>query len=1495
MTFDRRDARARVVGYVALALLAYVPPLRSSPGMVSADTKQYLYLDPGRVLARASSMWDPNIGFGTVTHQNIGYLFPLGPYYWSMDRLGVPDWVAQRLWLGSLIFAAGLGVLHLMRRLGRVGPGVVVAAIAYMATPYVVEYSARLSVLLMPWAALGFLIAFVVDAARDGDWRRPALFALTVQVVGGVNATALVFALVGPILWLLVAVVVERRVTVRRALAVGARIGVLTLLTSLWWIAGLSIQGEYGLDILRFTETVKTVASTSLPGEMLRGLGYWFFYGGDRVQPWNAAARTYMQNVPVIVAGYGLAALGLLGAVVIRWRHRAFFVALVVVGTVIAVGAYPFRSPSPLGALFKSWAGSSKAGLALRSTGRAAPLIVLGLAVLLGAAVDATVRRLRARGRARVAVALPVLVGVVVLASFPPLWNGTFYGSNLERPERIPSYWYDVARAVDAGGTATRVLEAPGADFASYRWGLLVDPVTPGITDRPYVARELVPWGGAAAQNLLDAFDRRLQENVADPRGFADLLRLMSAGAVVLRYDLQHERYNLVRPLELQAMMRAAPGLTGYQAFGGPMRDTPVFPEDDERALSAPPNQAPTPKVALYQVPGARPIVRAESATGALVVAGDGEGLVDASDVGLLTGNRTVLYSGSYDAATLRARSPGAVLVVTDSNRKRAQRWSNVLDVYGLTEQANQVQLATDPGDARLDVFPGAPAAARTVTDQQGVTTVSATGYGNPIAYTPEDRPARALDGDLRTAWKTQAFDNADGQKLRIVTRAPITTDRVRLVQVLEGPRDRYITQVRVRIDGRVVGTYDLGPGSRVAAGQTITFGRRTFRTLELEVANTNVGHAVKLFGGMSAVGFAEVDLRDARGVPVRVDEVVDLPTDLLDKLGTGSQANPLVIVMARDRQLPVPPRYDPELVMSRAFTVPTARTFALGGTARLTSDVRSEALDAILGVPGARRGGVTARTIAFMPGCIRCRASQALDGDPTTAWTTPFAGPRNQWVEYTVPKAVTFGSMDLQVVADGRHSLPKQLVVTAGGQRRVVNLPPVAERTVQDAVTPLRITFPPVTGARIRIAVTDVYERKTTNYFTTNPFLRPVGIAEWGIPGVRAPAPPTAIPPVCRTDLLRVDGRPFPIRLVGSSAAAERLQPLAIRPCDPKDPARVPTISLAPGRHTIESAPGRATGINLDRLLLASAAGGGAQAVAGERVAPFAAQPAPPTVALTRNGRTSLTATVSGARQPFWLVLGESQNKGWRAKVAGGKALGGSTLVDGYANGWYIQPTASSFTVDIEWTPQRRVWFAIMLSIIGAALCLAIVVVGAIRTRRKGPSHRPVRPIEWPVVRTAADDPGGGRRMSAVAIASSAIVSALVAGAVATVPAAVVVAVVVIAVLRWPRRARLPAALLGPAVLGATALYIGSKQLRYRYPSLFEWPTLFGRAYEAAWIALLVVAAVVAADVIRTRGRDAPGDPGDLGDPDTPDVPGAPGAPGAPDPGAGTEPVGAR
>ena len=179
--------RGGALVHLGLAVLVYVPIVRARPGIVGADTKTYLYLDPGKLMARALSMWDPNVGMGTVTHQTIGYLFPMGPWYWLFERIGAPDWLAQRLWLATLLFAAGAGVLFLARTLGwaTASPEAVVAALVYTLTPYVLDYSARISVILLPWAALPWLVALADRALRRGGWRHPALFALVVLAVGG--------------------------------------------------------------------------------------------------------------------------------------------------------------------------------------------------------------------------------------------------------------------------------------------------------------------------------------------------------------------------------------------------------------------------------------------------------------------------------------------------------------------------------------------------------------------------------------------------------------------------------------------------------------------------------------------------------------------------------------------------------------------------------------------------------------------------------------------------------------------------------------------------------------------------------------------------------------------------------------------------------------------------------------------------------------------------------------------------------------------------------------------------------------------------------------------------------------------------------------------------------------------------------------------------------------------------------------------------------------
>ena len=177
-------------------------------------------------------------------------------------------------------------------------------------------------------------------------------------------------------------------------------------------------------------------------------MGYWFFYGQDKIGPWIESALPYTQSAAHLAFSFALPTLALALAGFTRWRHRAYFALLALVGTAVAVGAYPYDDPSPLGSALKGFAATSTAGLALRSTGRATPLVVLSLATFLAVGISALATRLEARQRSGLAVAAAALAGLLVLLNLPALWQGTFYGANLQRDEAIPRYWTQAIRAV---------------------------------------------------------------------------------------------------------------------------------------------------------------------------------------------------------------------------------------------------------------------------------------------------------------------------------------------------------------------------------------------------------------------------------------------------------------------------------------------------------------------------------------------------------------------------------------------------------------------------------------------------------------------------------------------------------------------------------------------------------------------------------------------------------------------------------------------------------------------------------------------------------------------------------------------------------------------------------------------------------------------------------------------------------------------------------------
>ena len=83
-----------------------------------SDTRVELSADPALFLERVAHLWSGTTDLGHVqSGQFNGYLFPMGPWFAGGDGLGLPMWVVQRLWLGTLLALAAWGVVRLLDEL----------------------------------------------------------------------------------------------------------------------------------------------------------------------------------------------------------------------------------------------------------------------------------------------------------------------------------------------------------------------------------------------------------------------------------------------------------------------------------------------------------------------------------------------------------------------------------------------------------------------------------------------------------------------------------------------------------------------------------------------------------------------------------------------------------------------------------------------------------------------------------------------------------------------------------------------------------------------------------------------------------------------------------------------------------------------------------------------------------------------------------------------------------------------------------------------------------------------------------------------------------------------------------------------------------------------------------------------------------------------------------------------------------------------------------
>ena len=201
---------------------------------------------------------------------------------------------------------------------------------------------------------------------------------------------------------------------------------------------------------------------------------------------------------------------------------------------------------------------------------------------------------------------------------------------------------------------------------------------------------------------------------------------------------------------------------------------------------------------------------------------------------------------------------------------------------------------------------------------------------------------------------------------------------------------------------------------------------------------------------------------------------------------------------------------------------------------------------------------------------------------------------------------------------------------------------------------------------------------------------------------------------------------------------------------------------------------------------------------------------------------------------------------------MAGDTDLGEPTLVNGFANGWRVDPAevGADATITLTWTPQRTVWIALAASALGVLVCLGLLI-------------RPVRFLAGarvPEERIPVMDVLGvgplevdGAALSPMASAGAALAVGL-AAVVFMGPWVGLATALVTGVALGLRRGQVVLRVVCVGTLGAAALFIVAKQARTDLIVDFDWMTKFELTHAWALLATALLATDPLVEALRRR-----------------------------------------
>lgn len=938
-------------------------------GVLTPDTKPEIFLRPAQTAARFASSWldTPNLG---TSNYNAGVV-PVAALFSLFEVVGVPAWVIMRLWRIALLIIAAWGARLVLRHVieerggsaGRSAAGIA-AAVAYGANPYVLIGGGTTPTLL-PYALLPWLVHCWFRGFRSPSWRWAAASALVLTGMSGLNAGVVPLIQLAVIIPVVVHAVVVEGHSVGRVTGLVMRTGLIyAVLSAYWLIPAISALGV-GTAIAEATESTEAINTVNSFPEVLRGLGMWTLYGADSTGPFDPGRLSYVLGPVVILLTFAGPLLAGLAVRFSRSSARLFAATSILVGGLIMVGTFPNNDKTAWGAFIGKALEDVPGLIAFRTTNKAGAVLELGMAVLVGLAVQVALPQLRTTAQRCAAVAT---ASVLVAGSVAPALSGDMFWVRMD----VPKYWTQAADAVNARPGDSRVLMVPGTGVPGYSWGYSgPDEIGPSLFRRPFAFRSASPSGGVYAANLLAEVDRRLHQGTLPSGAVSTLAAYIGAGDVVGRYDTKGVGSVGAR---VEQQLEADPGLAPGQGYG---------PADVAHGAPAPAVVRPV----AGNLPATSAVVRAAAA--AVVLDGAGTALPSLQSAGLLEDRPALLLAGALDDEQLAdALRDEARVVLSDGNSRR--QWSNSNPAVAGPVLPSMVE-------------PDASRALFTVADQttavvRGNAKIETRGQGLLFGPHAFGDVTQAFDGDRTTGWQFGNFRTGAGNTVVITPRLAVAMPAITLSPT-QGGTSR-ITDVRISgtVEGQQV-VKDVKLTEWNSFPVTAEFTDQPVSRLTIEV--TGVAGE-----GNNPVGFAEISVPG-----VSVQRLAQLPSRLSRRLapaardaGVALDQIPLDVILRRSvGDANGLSTEEPRL--EREFTLPDARRFEGTGTVRLAGGVSDADIDAVAGTDTS----VVAQSSSRAFNNPNARASMVLDNsggeaDGSTAWVPnePVVG---EWISVDFPE----------------------------------------------------------------------------------------------------------------------------------------------------------------------------------------------------------------------------------------------------------------------------------------------------------------------------------------------------------------------------------------------------------------------------------------------------------------------------------------------------------